>query len=175
MDYIDPLFCGRWTGRSATCGTCSECELTGKLSTTYNQESNTFLSTDGCPYSQIPQDLPFLKYFYTDWEITFNTVPYVCWANEHMNLAYGICIAYLLLIFGGQYVLKNYKPYGLRSVLSAWNLFLSIFSLIGFLRTAPHLFYYMYARDKGFYYSVSIHSGRRVIFEIMYHTFDRKE
>ena len=52
--------------------------------------------------------------------------------------------------------MKNSKPYGLKNLLSKWNLCLSIFSIIGLLRTAPHLFYYIYHREKGFYYSVSI-------------------
>lgn len=44
------------------------------------------------------------------------------------------------------------KPFGLQTSLIAWNAGLSLFSLIGFLRTAPHLLHTI-ATD-GFYTSV---------------------
>lgn len=47
--------------------------------------------------------------------------------------------------------MKDRKPLGLRYPLIAWNAALSLFSFVGFLRTAPHLMYYMYAN--GFYAS----------------------
>jgi hypothetical protein len=42
--------------------------------------------------------------------------------------------------------------FGLKRLLAQWNLLLAVFSTIGFLRTAPHLLYYLYTR--GFYASV---------------------
>ena len=50
--------------------------------------------------------------------------------------------------------MKPYKPFGIQRALAAWNLLLALFSGIGFLRTAPHLLYYLYQR--GFYSSICL-------------------
>lgn len=46
---------------------------------------------------------------------------------------------YGVLIFLGQYMLKDKESWKWRNTLAAWNLFLSAFSTIGMLRTAPQL------------------------------------
>jgi hypothetical protein len=59
----------------------------------------------------------------------------------------------------GKRAMAGAKPFGLQRTLVAWNAGLSLFSLVGFLRTAPHLLNTI-AQD-GFYASVSRrHWGR---------------
>lgn len=53
-----------------------------------------------------------------------------------------VCIvAYLIFCFGGKAIMENRKPFDLRIPLAYWNLFLSLFSLYGAIRTVPHLLY----------------------------------
>jgi len=48
-------------------------------------------------------------------------------------------LAYIAFIILGQRYFSTRKPWNLRGLMAAWNLGLSVFSAIGFLRTAPHL------------------------------------
>ena len=52
-----------------------------------------------------------------------------------------IAMLYLMFCYYGQIVMTNYKPFNLKYTLASWNLFLSLFSTWGFIRTAPHLYY----------------------------------
>jgi hypothetical protein len=45
-----------------------------------------------------------------------------------------VSVIYYLVIRGLQYVMKNREPFQLRKALFYWNLFLAIFSVIGFVR-----------------------------------------
>jgi hypothetical protein len=58
----------------------------------------------------------------------------------------------LLFCYWGQKLMMDRPAFGLKRLLAQWNLLLAVFSTIGFLRTAPHLLYYLYTR--GFYASV---------------------
>lgn len=50
------------------------------------------------------------------------------------------CIAlYLVLIFGGQVLMRGRKPFNLRNALTLWSASLAFFSMIGASRTAPEL------------------------------------
>jgi elongation of very long chain fatty acids protein 6 len=46
---------------------------------------------------------------------------------------------YAVLIFGGQYAMRNKKAGQWRNTLAVWNLGLSVFSWIGMARTLPQL------------------------------------
>jgi hypothetical protein len=50
-----------------------------------------------------------------------------------------VCALYAILIFGGQYLMENSESWKWRRSMAAWNLFLSVFSGIGMLRTLPQL------------------------------------
>ena len=52
--------------------------------------------------------------------------------------------AYAVLIFGGQYAMKDRKPWNLRGLMALWNLSLSVFSWIGMFRTMPQLMHNLY-------------------------------
>ena len=48
-------------------------------------------------------------------------------------------LLYLLFIYFGQLMMKTRKPFDLLSLLAFWNLFLSLFSAYGAIRTVPHM------------------------------------
>jgi hypothetical protein len=158
MDTIDPNFCGRWVGRDTECGPCDACEKGNRFDLLPTGPNGTeAISTLGCSFRQLPMDVPALAPFYSDWELRFNTIPYVCKAQGTMGFAFGLCAVYLLLVFAGQRWMRGRKPLRLKRTLAAWNLGLSIFSFVGFLRTAPHLLYYLFKR--GPYLSVRRGTG----------------
>ena len=110
-----------------------------------------YYNTHGCSFRQLPQELPWLAPLYSDFELRFNSIPFVCWTATNWNTALAISAAYLALCFGGRFLLSalGYKPLELKGALAAWNLLLSVFSLAGFLRTMPHLLYYVLAHEHG--------------------------
>lgn len=48
-------------------------------------------------------------------------------------------ILYLLFCYYGKKIMEPRKPFNLLSSLAAWNLFLSLFSTYGAIRTVPHM------------------------------------
>ena len=52
-----------------------------------------------------------------------------------------VCTLYVVLVFAGRKIMENKKPFGLRPLLILWNGSLSLFSIIGAIRTVPHLLY----------------------------------
>lgn len=98
-----------------------------------------YVNSRGAEYYQLFQHYPFLKYFYTDFESSFDVRPYADFARDHSILPFAICAGYLIFCFGGQYIMKDRKRFDLRYPLAYWNLLLSVFSFMGMLRTVPHL------------------------------------
>jgi len=96
-------------------------------------------------FHQITDAIPALDPLYFAWEKNFDTIvgSDYCKANNWIPVA---CVSlYGVIIFCGQYLMRDRKPLDLRLVLAAWNLFLSLFSFCGMVRVAPHLFYNIYA------------------------------
>jgi hypothetical protein len=121
-------------------------------SSTYNATTNTYTDTNGCNYRQLFQEVPALRPLYSEFEANFTALSFVEFANRYFHVAFLICAAYALFLIVGGRVMKNRAPFKLRSPLLLWNICLATFSLIGFLRTAPHLLYFLF--DRGFYSSV---------------------
>lgn len=63
----------------------------------------------------------------------------VQFAAEHWEVPIGFLVVYAAFCVGGQKYLESRKGYNLQFPLAMWNLFLSVFSFIGMLRTVPHL------------------------------------
>lgn len=74
------------------------------------------------------------------WENEADVVPVRDWMVERPWLPVIIVLLYLLLIIAGKSYFKTRPAWNWRSAMAAWNLSLSVFSAIGFLRTAPRLF-----------------------------------
>jgi len=105
------------------------------------------------PYQSLYKDYPVVAPLYpceseNDWKFNnedkffMNTLPH----------AIALCIAYCAACFYGRHLMKHREPFGLQRSLAAWNLFLSVFSFIGAIRTAPFLLNSIVHR--GFYHSV---------------------
>lgn len=71
--------------------------------------------------------LPIEKNFHPKASIEF--------AANNWPLCAGILVTYLVVIFGGQYLMKDRKAFDLRLPLAGWNAFLCLFSFIGMCRT----------------------------------------
>lgn len=72
-------------------------------------------------------------------EKSFEPMPYVNWMGAHWHVAAALVIGYVTVIFGGQHIMKDYKPFDLRLALASWNALLCVFSFMGMCRTVPYL------------------------------------
>ena len=57
------------------------------------------------------------------------------WAGNNYSVMFACISAYVLFLYLGTKVMKNYKPFDLRYPLALWNAFLCLFSFIGMCRT----------------------------------------
>jgi len=62
----------------------------------------------------------------------------------------------MLMVVGGQAYMADRSPFQLRGLLTAWNIFLAVFSLMGAARTLPEFIYTI--STQGFYHSLCIPS-----------------
>ena len=67
------------------------------------------------PYPRFPpslrlQDLPFLKKFYTNFEINFHAIPYVNFAERYWNYSFVICAMYLVSLPSGLFGVTQIHP-----------------------------------------------------------------
>ena len=143
MSEPQPFTCGAWAGRLV-----DACEADYGRNV-HGYRNGNYYNTHGCTFRQLPQDIPWLAPFYSTFELNFNSIPFVCWTAQNWNLALTICGAYLALVAFGVYVMQNAKPFDLRNTLRFWNIGLSLFSLVGFARTLPHLLYYIFSDPQG--------------------------
>jgi elongation of very long chain fatty acids protein 6 len=63
--------------------------------------------------------------------------------HENWWIPFSVGILYLAIIFILQEFMKGRKPLELKWPLFTWNFAIGLFSLAGFLRTAPELLYYL--------------------------------
>lgn len=66
--------------------------------------------------------------------------------------SYVASVFYLISLYVGQRMMKDRKPFDLKGLLCAWNLFLSVFSFIGAVRCGTHLI--MMLSQHGFDYTL---------------------
>lgn len=72
-----------------------------------------------------------------EYEKNFQNEPVITWMKNHIELPIFAIAIYLILVF---YVPKHLeKPFMVKPLLAAWNLLLTVFSMIGFTRTVPIL------------------------------------
>jgi len=72
-------------------------------------------------------------------------------------ISYVVATLYLISLWMGTSSMRHCQPFDLKKPLAAWNLFLAVFSFIGFLRTAPALFTML--NTYGFSYSLCKAAG----------------
>lgn len=109
----------------------------------YDAARDVYRESHGCEFRQLFQEFKPLRGAYLDFEARFNALPYVDLATQTFGVVLVICALYLALCVMGTRVMASRKPFKLGRMLTSWNLLLSMFSAVGFLRTAPHLVYYL--------------------------------
>ena len=77
-------------------------------------------------------------------EKKYDPVPVLEWMRDHPIVPILAVTAYAVLIFGGQYLMKDRPAWNLRGIMALWNLSLSVFSWVGMFRTAPQLLHNLY-------------------------------
>jgi elongation of very long chain fatty acids protein 6 len=110
----------------------------------------------GCPVISLPGEFTFLRPLYSSSELAFDGIPWTLWARQkwYDGTIPVLCILYLLATFAGQFAMASRKAYDLRGALGVWNRALALFSLLGALRTLPHLLYLIASR--GFHASMCL-------------------
>jgi len=63
------------------------------------------------------------------------------WMERNWMVSVYASVAYICVIFLLQAWMKNRPAYKLRKPLVVWNIMLAVFSIFGFLRTAPEIIY----------------------------------
>eukprot|EP01038_Epipyxis_sp_PR26KG_P012972 gene12972-17395_t len=96
-------------------------------------------------FTQLFDHFPVIEPLYLQTEIEYDSEP----VFEYMkSLNYTVpvisVIAYLLFCYYGKKIMQKYQPFGLNNSLALWNLFLSVFSTYGAIRTVPHMLHRMY-------------------------------
>lgn len=100
-----------------------------------------YTTVHGKKFIQLFQRIPFGENFYFDFEKNYDSDEWTKWTDTHWVIPIGCVAAYLLFIGFGTMYMKDKEPFDLRMPLAYWNLFLSIFSFIGAMRTVPDLLY----------------------------------
>jgi len=86
------------------------------------------------------------------WEVAYMGETYVYVCRQWWWVSYVASSCYLLGLWIGSSFMTNRKPYDMKVTLACWNLFLTIFSFIGMIRTVPHLLLLLH--EFGFRYTV---------------------
>lgn len=97
------------------------------------------------PFHELADAVPALAPFYFKWELGYDTVELheACKVNSIVPIT-AVAI-YCVGLLAGPKLMESRQAFDLKGALAAWNLFLSVFSLIGSARTMPHLIYNLYA------------------------------
>jgi elongation of very long chain fatty acids protein 6 len=73
------------------------------------------------------------------------------WVEDHFYLTIQLSVAYVVVVFGLKFFMRNRPPFSLYYPLNAWNLFLAVFSIVGTIKLTPEFFGTM--ENKGFVHS----------------------
>ncbi|KAF2903817.1 hypothetical protein ILUMI_02369 [Ignelater luminosus] len=104
-------------------------------------------------YTQVT--LPNYSYMF-NFESDFVHQETLTWMSKNWTLGFYYCGIYMILVFGGQYVMQNRPRFELRGLLSLWNTALAIFSIMGAIRTVPEFLHIL--THHGLYHSVCVPS-----------------
>jgi elongation of very long chain fatty acids protein 6 len=81
--------------------------------------------------------------------------------GRNWNISIYASMIYILTIFSVQKYMKNRPAFQLRGLLTCWNIMLAVFSIAGFMRTAPELFHVL-SMPHGFYRSICVRDEHNV-------------
>ena len=108
---------------------------------------STFNNANSFKYNHFYEDIKITKYLYTNFELSYETLPGVKFTQKHMSIPVIIAFIYLLGIFMGKRYMDFKQPKKLNFELACWNGVLSLFSFMGTLRTVPELLYILSISD----------------------------
>mmetsp|Transcript_11101 Transcript_11101/g.24852 ORF Transcript_11101/g.24852 Transcript_11101/m.24852 type:complete len:328 (+) Transcript_11101:135-1118(+) len=91
----------------------------------------------GFPFEEFSCLYPSLGSTYLAPELKYDTIPVRDWMLEHPVVPIVACVLYAVGIVLGRRYFDGRDRWNWRWTLAAWNLLLSVFSCIGFCRTAP--------------------------------------
>lgn len=89
----------------------------------------------------------------TDYERNFDPVYWRMTIRDNFMVSVYLAALYLVLAFGGAYLMKNRKPFQLNGMLTVWNILLSIMSIWAFSRSVPEFMDHL-TSGNGLYYTV---------------------
>lgn len=78
------------------------------------------------------------------------------WMTQNWTIVFYYVGVYMVVVFGGQYLMASRQRFELRGVLSAWNSILAAFSIMGACRTVPEFIHTL--THYGLYHSVCVPS-----------------
>jgi elongation of very long chain fatty acids protein 6 len=74
-------------------------------------------------------------------EQSFDSVRSTVWMQENWHHSIILSLIYIIAIFGGQKLMESRKPYALDWPLFVWNFALAVFSILGFVRMTPEMWW----------------------------------
>lgn len=109
-------------------------------------DSSTYFDYSSVELEDPPRFLPYDFEVY-DWKE---------WCR-YMSVKWHFCliagVIYIITIFGLKAFMSTRKALDLKRELFLWNLTLGIFSIVGFIRTAPE-FFFVLSSENGFYKTI---------------------
>lgn len=85
-------------------------------------------------------------------ERDFDEESFMQWMLHNWTLCFWYSALYVILIFGGKYLMQKRPRFDLRPALALWSAILGLFSIMGAARTLPEMVYVI--EKYGFTYSV---------------------
>lgn len=98
-------------------------------------------------YVEMADAMPMLKSTYFEAEKYFDSRFITEFTAAHWEIPVIFLTLYIAMIYFGPKYMKDREAWNLRGSLAAWNLFLSLFSFAGMIRTVPALLYNLYSYD----------------------------
>ena len=101
-----------------------------------------YLNAAGTTFMQLHERMPLgglTAWTSTSFEKNFLSTNAVGWAKSHPFAPIVICALYLIGVFGGKHIMRERKGFSIINELAIWNFLLSLFSVIGAMKTVPHL------------------------------------
>mmetsp|Transcript_27068 Transcript_27068/g.30892 ORF Transcript_27068/g.30892 Transcript_27068/m.30892 type:complete len:289 (+) Transcript_27068:77-943(+) len=93
----------------------------------------------GVSYREFSCIYSYFEPLYLEMEKAYNPRPVLDYMKDNPLVPVFACGSYVILIFAGQYLMRNQQSWQWRRVMAAWNLLLSVFSFVGMARTFPNL------------------------------------
>jgi len=116
---------------------------------TDNASNCTVIAPDGHKFQEFSCSFPrltpfyfsFEKYHEADKHYVFNYLPIKEFLDSNYVCPAVAVVAYMLFCYFGQKYMIDRKPFAFRKTMAAWNLFLSVYSMMTVLRGIPALYY----------------------------------